>query len=452
MIVKSQVCALLAQYWKLSCSNEATNFSCNVSFLVGDGEYDLRPRTSIPFVDKHLRFDIGQSFDCGIFRLVWVYHGSLGRTSCIFLQLVGRIIFLSPGFLPCRCPWGRPFLMMYSGIERRSIAFWMNFWFYPLLFTQEVPARAIDDANVPVWWRYFAVRFGFHLEQFTQFNVFQLPVRGYQGSGDVYVNSLLHTGASRVMPISPWLWSYVVDNGKIGDKRWGRQTNSRSSSLSLFQSFEELEEFQACGAVNVETGDMFLRITQNGEFVPALVALRCADKRLFARACWTRAVVFLSLSLSALSCHLAHWLKSKSHPYCVARVRHTFLKLGSGAMGSSFREQVSHWTDPAVFTQPDQWKGFLSAMVTAHEVDLLHMRNFLEEITKNKYNQGGLTLKDLKPDTFESNEKSKLSFRQWSDEFSSWVERIDQDFEKMLRLAAQMQEWDEDKFIDEAQQ
>ena len=29
------------------------------------------------------------------------------------------------------------------------------------------------------------------------------------------------------------------------------------------------------------------------------------------------------------------------------------------------------------------------------------MRNFLEEVTKNKYNQGGLTLKDLKLDTFE---------------------------------------------------
>ena len=80
------------------------------------------------------------------------------------------------------------------------------------------------------------------------------------------------------------------------------------------------------------------------------------------------------------------------------------------------------------------------------------MRKFLGEITKNKYNQGGLTLKDLKLDTFESNEKSKLSFHQWSDEFSSWVERIDQDFETMLRLAAQMQEWDKDKFIAAAQQ
>ena len=136
----------------------------------------------------------------------------------------------------------------------------------------------------------------------------------------------------------------------------------------------------------------------------------------------------------------------------VARIRHTFPELGSGAMGSSFREQLTHWTDPTVFTQPDQWNGFLSAMVTAHEAENLYTRNFLEEITKNKYNQGGLTLKDLKPDTFESNEKSKLSVRQWSDEFSSWVERIDQDFEKMLRLAAQMQEWDKDKFIAEAQQ
>ena len=121
-------------------------------------------------------------------------------------------------------------------------------------------------------------------------------------------------------------------------------------------------------------------------------------------------------------------------------------------MGSRFREQLTHWTDPAVFTQPDQWKGFLSAMVTAHEADLLYMRNFLEEIAKIQYNQGGLTLKDLKPDIFESNEKSKLSFRQWSDEFSSWVERIDQDFEKRLRFGCTDAGGDKDKFIAEAQQ
>ena len=111
----------------------------------------------------------------------------------------------------------------------------------------------------------------------------------------------------------------------------------------------------------------------------------------------------------------------KECPHCVERARGTFAKLGSAAMGFRFREHLTHWTDPAVFTLPEQRKGFLSAMVTAHEADILCMRNFLEEITKNKYNQGGLTLKDLKPDIFDSNEKSKLSFRQWSDEFSSWI-------------------------------
>ena len=123
------------------------------------------------------------------------------------------------------------------------------------------------------------------------------------------------------------------------------------------------------------------------------------------------------------------WLKSKSHPHSVARVRGTFVKLGSGAMGSRFREQLTHWTDPAVFTQPDQWKGFLSAMVTVHEADILTVHEKL---------YGGDDQK-TSIQTLLSSEKSKLSFRQWSDEFSSWVERIDQDFEKLLRLAAQMQ-------------
>ena len=75
------------------------------------------------------------------------------------------------------------------------------------------------------------------------------------------------------------------------------------------------------------------------------------------------------------------WLKSKSHPHSFARVHGKFSELGSGAMGSRFREQLTHWSDPTVFSQPDQWTGFLSAMVTAHEADLLYMRNFLEEIT-----------------------------------------------------------------------
>ena len=129
-------------------------------------------------------------------------------------------------------------------------------------------------------------------------------------------------------------------------------------------------------------------------------------------------------------------------PHCVARARGTFSKLGSGAMGSRFREQLTHWTDPAENSQLDQWTGFLSAMVTAHEADLLYMRNLLEEKTKNKYNQGGRRATRRASCLFVSGQTS-------SHRGSNGLTKISQ---KLLSLVAQMQEWDKEKFIAEAQQ
>ena len=37
----------------------------------------------------------------------------------------------------------------------------------PCFFAQEMPARAIDDAYIPVWQARCALRFGFRLEQFA---------------------------------------------------------------------------------------------------------------------------------------------------------------------------------------------------------------------------------------------------------------------------------------------
>ena len=37
--------------------------------------------------------------------------------------------------------------------------------------SQEVSARAVDDAEIPVRQTYFALCFGFHIEKFTQFDV-----------------------------------------------------------------------------------------------------------------------------------------------------------------------------------------------------------------------------------------------------------------------------------------
>ena len=39
MLVYSQVCAPLAQYWNLSCMKSATNYSCNVIFVESNGVY-----------------------------------------------------------------------------------------------------------------------------------------------------------------------------------------------------------------------------------------------------------------------------------------------------------------------------------------------------------------------------------------------------------------------------
>ena len=117
--------------------------------------------------------------------------------------------------------------------------------------------------------------------------------------------------------------------------------------------------FQACVAVNVEIGDMLLRIAQNGEFVPTSACLQVHV---------ARALMF-SFPCRPQRCHDISRIGPSQK--VIRTVSHTFLKLGSGAMGSRFREQLTHWTDPEVFTQPEQWKGFLSAMVTAHEADIL---------------------------------------------------------------------------------
>ena len=81
-------------------------------------------------------------------------------------------------------------------------------------------------------------------------------------------------------------------------------------------------------------------------------------------------------------------------------------------------------------------------MVTAHEADLLYMRNFLEEKTKNKYNQGGWRATRRASCLFVNGQTS-------SHRGSNGLTKISK---KLLSLAAQMQEWDKDKFIAEAQQ
>ena len=86
-----------------------------------------------------------------------------------------------------------------------------------------------------------------------------------------------------------------------------------SSGLTVYFSLLRNWVFQACVVVNVKTGGMFFE-SHRMVSIPALVALWCADKRLFARARWTRTVVFFQSCDRSQCCDLttSHaWLKSK---------------------------------------------------------------------------------------------------------------------------------------------
>ena len=121
--------------------------------MESNGGYDLRPQDH-PFGDKDLRFDQFQSFDCGIVHLVQIGHGYPGSTSfearrendALLLELMGDVVFLVSWLLPVTVPVRSPFL--YIVVRNRKEVHRVLDEFLILLssFSQEVPARAVDDA------------------------------------------------------------------------------------------------------------------------------------------------------------------------------------------------------------------------------------------------------------------------------------------------------------------
>ena len=66
-------------------------------------------------------------------------------------------------------------LMTYSGTEKKTHRILNELSIDRCFFVQEISARAIDDAKIPFWQACFALRFGFRLKQFTQFDVVHKP-------------------------------------------------------------------------------------------------------------------------------------------------------------------------------------------------------------------------------------------------------------------------------------
>ena len=80
------------------------------------------------------------------------------------LELIRDEVLVIPRLLPVAVPVGSPFLDVVIGnreevkseLEVLTVLF--------RIISQEVPARAVDDADVPVRQTYFALYFGFHIE------------------------------------------------------------------------------------------------------------------------------------------------------------------------------------------------------------------------------------------------------------------------------------------------
>ena len=128
---------------------------------------------------------------------------------------------------------------------------------------------------------------------------------------------------------------------------------------------------------------------------------------------------------------------------------------------TAFRQRLLQYTDNTFLRHPEQWSTFLGAMAEAHEQDMNMLREqsrveigqqrvsameIFERISKTVQRDSsarGLSLKDLKPDKFESNKKSKQTFKQWSDDLKEWTKWIDADYERLLKVTQEMQEWNE---------
>ena len=69
-----------------------------------------------------------------------------------------------PRLLPVAVPVGSPFLDVVIGNRKEVKSVLDEFLVLLRSISQEVPARAVDDADVPVRHTDFALCFGFHIE------------------------------------------------------------------------------------------------------------------------------------------------------------------------------------------------------------------------------------------------------------------------------------------------
>lgn len=75
-------------------------------------------------------------------------------------------------------------------------------------------------------------------------------------------------------------------------------------------------------------------------------------------------------------------------------------------------------SDRWVLQKADDLRRLLDGPATAHEADL--RTAFAQHVPARRRNIS-LSLKDLRPDPLEANDKGRRSFKQWSDKLKAWT-------------------------------
>ena len=80
------------------------------------------------------------------------------------LERIRDVVLAVTWLLPVAVPVGSPFLDVVIGNRKEVKSVLDEFLVLLRSISQEIPARAVNDADVPVRQTYFALCFGFHIE------------------------------------------------------------------------------------------------------------------------------------------------------------------------------------------------------------------------------------------------------------------------------------------------
>ena len=107
-------------------------------------------------------------------------------------------------------------------------------------------------------------------------------------------------------------------------------------------------------------------------------------------------------------------------------------------------------SDSSNVLTPKGWSDFTARMAAALDQEAANLLNMMQDmrnefvatIQMHSVNSGkGLSAKDLKPDKFSSNDKSKQSYRQWADDVATWLKMAVPKAMMLTKVVNEMSEW-----------